>query len=79
MRNMEEIVASLIKAMFNGLGVIIVVFFIILIPIHTFILYLIVKSHDDIKKLGDKFNAKNDSLDESGNKTKTDSDKEQLM
>lgn len=69
---MEEVAISLVEAMFNGLGVIIVVFFIILIPIHTFILYLIVKSHDDIKKLGDKFNAKNDSLDESGNKTKTD-------
>lgn len=72
---MEEIVVSLIEAMFNGLGIIILVFFLLVIPIYMFTTYLIVKLHDDMKKLSNKLNVKNDSADESDNNTKTDSDK----
>lgn len=72
---MEEIVVSLIEAMSNGLSVIILVFFLLVIPLFMSILYLITKLHEDMKKLSNKLNIKNDSADESDNNTKTDSDK----
>lgn len=72
---MEEIVVSLIEAMSNGLSVIILIFFLLVIPLFMSILYLITKLHEDMKKLSNKLNIKNDSTDESDNNTKTDSDK----
>ena len=72
---MEEIVVSLIEAMSNGLSVIILIFFLLVILLFMSILYLITKLHEDMKKLSNKLNIKNDSADESDNNTKTDSDK----
>lgn len=76
---MEEIVVSLLESMSAGLILTLCLCFLFSIPVALMAIYIFIKTHDAIMKLNDKLNAKNDSVVESGNKTKTDSDKEQLM
>lgn len=48
---MEEIVVSLIEAMFNGLGGIIVIFILIVVLITAFITFLVFTLYSEIKNL----------------------------
>lgn len=76
---MEEIVVSLLESMSAGLILTLCLCFLFSIHVALMAIYIFIKTHDAIMKLNDKLNTKNDSVVESGNKTKTDSDKEQLM